>query len=98
MRHNHKPRRGEAGGSRAHGLGMAGACFGNLPLSEFKVNCLKLMSLDTSTPRGSVALLDGEELTAELRLRSLEDHSSRLLENIRYLLGCVGWKLGDLGL
>ena len=59
---------------------------------------LKLLSLDTSTPRGSVALLDGEELTAELRLRPLGDHSSRLLENIRYLLGCVGWKPGDLGL
>jgi len=59
---------------------------------------LKLLSLDTSTPRGSIALLNGEELAAELRLLSPAGHSSRLLENIRYLLGCAGWKLGDLHL
>jgi tRNA threonylcarbamoyladenosine biosynthesis protein TsaB len=59
---------------------------------------LKVLSFDTSTPRGSVALLEGQELAAELRLLSLETHSARLLGSVEFLLKMVGWKLGDLGL
>jgi len=59
---------------------------------------LRLLSLDTSTPRGSVALLEGRELVAELRLLSLETHSARLLASIEFLLKNAGWNLGDLGL
>jgi tRNA threonylcarbamoyl adenosine modification protein YeaZ len=59
---------------------------------------LKILSLDTSTPRGSVALLDGRVLTAELRVLSLETHSARLLASVDILLKSAGWNLADLGL
>ncbi len=59
---------------------------------------LRVLALDTSTSRGSVALLEGAELTAELKLRSLETHSARLLASITFLLENAGWGLADLGL
>lgn len=59
---------------------------------------MKVLALDTSTPRGSVALLEGRELVAELRLLSLETHSSRLLGSVEYLLHISGWQLADLRL
>ena len=59
---------------------------------------VKTLALDTSTPRGSVALLDGTELAGELRITSLETHSARLLRSLDFLLGTVGWKLSDLNL
>lgn len=57
---------------------------------------MKVLALDTSTPRGSVALLDGLNLVAELRLLSLETHSARLLGGVEYLLRISGWQLRDL--
>jgi tRNA threonylcarbamoyladenosine biosynthesis protein TsaB len=45
-----------------------------------------------------VALLEGRELVAELRLLSLETHSARLLASIDFLLKNAGWNLADLGL
>ncbi len=59
---------------------------------------LKTLALDTSTVRGSVALLDGNSIVAEFRLASLETHAARLLRSIRFLLEAAGWKLPDLGL
>jgi len=59
---------------------------------------LKVLALDTSTRRGSVALLQGRELLGELRLFSLQTHSSRLLRSIQFLLESVGWEQSDLQL
>ena len=59
---------------------------------------MKVLAIDTSTPRGSVALLEGRELVAELRLLSLETHSARLLGSVEYLLRISGWPLNDLRL
>jgi tRNA threonylcarbamoyladenosine biosynthesis protein TsaB len=59
---------------------------------------LKVLSIDTSTSRGSVALLDDRIVVAEFRLRSLETHSARLLSSIDFLLQSANWKLGDLEL
>jgi tRNA threonylcarbamoyladenosine biosynthesis protein TsaB len=59
---------------------------------------LKILSLDTSSVRGSVALLNEEELIGELRLASLETHSSRLLKSIDFLLETAGWDFKDLNL
>ena len=59
---------------------------------------MKALSLDTSTVRGSVALLEGGELVAELRLASLETHAARLLRSIEFLLGTAGWRLPEIGL
>jgi tRNA threonylcarbamoyladenosine biosynthesis protein TsaB len=59
---------------------------------------LRVLSVDTCTRRGSVALQSGAETAAELRLSSLETHSARLLRSIEFLLEAAGWTMGDLGL
>jgi tRNA threonylcarbamoyladenosine biosynthesis protein TsaB len=59
---------------------------------------MKILSLDTASERGSIALLDDGVVTAELRLDSRETHSARLLAGIEYLLRTAGWKLGGVGL
>ncbi len=59
---------------------------------------VKVLAIDTSTTRGSCALLKGRELIAELRLLSLETHSARLLRSIEFLLAAAGWQLTDMGL
>jgi len=59
---------------------------------------LKTLALDTSTVRGSIALLQGRDVLAELRLASLETHAVRLLRSIEFLLGMAGWELSDIGL
>ena len=59
---------------------------------------MRILALDTSTPRGSVALLDGPDLAGELRITSQETHSARLLRSVDFLLGTLGWKLSDLNL
>jgi tRNA threonylcarbamoyladenosine biosynthesis protein TsaB len=56
----------------------------------------RILAFDTSTVRGSVALLEGPEMRAELRLRSVETHSKQLLHSIDFLLDRAGWKLADL--
>jgi tRNA threonylcarbamoyladenosine biosynthesis protein TsaB len=58
----------------------------------------KVLALDTCTPRGSVALLEGGNVAAELRLHSLETHSARLLKSVRFLLENLGWSLNEIGL
>jgi tRNA threonylcarbamoyladenosine biosynthesis protein TsaB len=59
---------------------------------------LKVLALDTSTPRGSIALLQGRDICAEFHLHSLETHSARLLGSIEFLLSMLGWNLTDLDL
>lgn len=59
---------------------------------------LRALSIDTCTRRGSVALHEGPDTAAELRLSSLETHSARLLRSIEFLLEATGWAMGDLGL
>jgi tRNA threonylcarbamoyladenosine biosynthesis protein TsaB len=59
---------------------------------------LKTLALDTSTVRGSVALLQSKEVLAELRLASPETHAARLLRSIEVLLEMAGWELRDVGL
>jgi tRNA threonylcarbamoyladenosine biosynthesis protein TsaB len=58
----------------------------------------KILALDTSTMRGSVALLEGREVVAELRLNSTNTHSALLLKSIDFLLDRLGWTLKDLTL
>jgi tRNA threonylcarbamoyladenosine biosynthesis protein TsaB len=59
---------------------------------------MKILAIDTSTPRGSIALLQGMEISAEFHLHSLETHSARLLASIEFLLKMAGWELSELGL
>jgi tRNA threonylcarbamoyladenosine biosynthesis protein TsaB len=58
----------------------------------------KVLAFDTSSVRGSVALLEGGDLRAELRLNSLQTHSAQLLSSIEFLLARVGWSLSNLNL
>ena len=58
----------------------------------------KILALDTSTKRGSVALLEGKELQAELKLNHQQNHSAKLIRSIDYLLEGLAWKLQDLDL
>jgi len=59
---------------------------------------LKTLSIDTSSQRGSVALLAGEEIRGELRLASSRTHSARLLVSVKFLLSCAEWDPADLDL
>jgi tRNA threonylcarbamoyladenosine biosynthesis protein TsaB len=58
----------------------------------------KILAFDTSSVSGSVALMEAMEVRAELRLHSLQTHSTLLLHSIDFLLGRVGWTLADLNL
>jgi len=58
----------------------------------------KILAFDTSSEKGSVALLEGAELRAELRLNIAAEHSTRLLEAINFLIVSAGWELKDLTL
>ena len=52
---------------------------------------MKILGIDTSTPIGSVALIDGENLVAEHTLNIVQAHSSRLMPAIDRVL-----KWGDI--
>jgi tRNA threonylcarbamoyladenosine biosynthesis protein TsaB len=58
----------------------------------------RILAFDTSSTRESVALLEGQDLAAELKLNSLQTHSASLLRSIEFLLGRVGWSLETLNL
>ncbi len=58
----------------------------------------RVLAFDTSTVRSSVALLEGKELRAEIRLHSPQTHSINLLSIIDYLLRRMDWTLKDLNL
>ena len=59
---------------------------------------LKILAFDTSSGRGSVALLDGIEVHAELKLNHFGNHSANLIRSIDFLLERLGWTLRDLAL
>jgi tRNA threonylcarbamoyladenosine biosynthesis protein TsaB len=59
---------------------------------------LRILAFDTSSPRASIALLEGEEMAAELRLHAPQTHSTVLLSSVDFLLGRLGWTLNELGL
>lgn len=55
-----------------------------------------LLTLDTSTPAGSVALSCGEQLIGEILLQLPSTHSERLLPAVQQLLKEAGLRLSDL--
>ncbi len=62
------------------------------------VNPIRTLALDTSTRRGSLALLEGRGVIAEMRTCSLETHSARLLRSLSFLLSSAGWSLSEVNL
>ncbi|WP_321390464.1 tRNA (adenosine(37)-N6)-threonylcarbamoyltransferase complex dimerization subunit type 1 TsaB [uncultured Desulfuromusa sp.] len=59
---------------------------------------IKILTVDSSSFTGSVALCRGEFLVAESLLNVRSTHSEKLLKQIDLLLDEVGWSLQDLDL
>jgi tRNA threonylcarbamoyladenosine biosynthesis protein TsaB len=57
---------------------------------------VKILAVDTSTSVGTIALVDGPVVRAELALNVSATHNQRLLPGIHRLLTDVGWPLEDL--
>ncbi len=55
-----------------------------------------ILALDTTTPFGSVALLDRSRLLAEMNIESAGSHSSRLMRSIDELLRLSGHAIGEV--
>jgi tRNA threonylcarbamoyladenosine biosynthesis protein TsaB len=55
-----------------------------------------VLAVDTTTPGGSVALLEGETLLGEANVDSAATHSARLLRSIDFLLGAHGRDIQDV--
>lgn len=55
-----------------------------------------LLAVDTTTPSGSVALLKGPSLVAEINHDSPATFSERLLPAVRFLLESCGWSIQDV--
>jgi len=52
---------------------------------------MKVLAIETSTPAGGVALLDGDQLVGEYTLNIRTTHSERLLAAVDRLLQDAGW-------
>lgn len=57
---------------------------------------MRILAVDTTTPSGSVALLDNERLLGEFCLESPETHSARLFRAIDALLGAAGLAVREI--
>lgn len=54
---------------------------------------MKILAIDTSTPVGSLALLNNKQIMAEWTLQSSQTHNRRLLGTIDFLLQQLGWSV-----
>jgi tRNA threonylcarbamoyladenosine biosynthesis protein TsaB len=57
---------------------------------------VRVLAVDTTTERGSVAIVSGGEVLGEVRLRSGMGHSKRLMPAIAFLLDGLGLKAEDI--
>lgn len=57
---------------------------------------MRVLAVDTTTPRGSVALVEGTETRGEVRLTAADSHSRWLVPAIDFLLGELGLAVSDL--
>ena len=55
-----------------------------------------ILAVDTTTPGGSVALLEDETLVGEANVDSATTHSARLFRSIDFLVGAVGKDIKDV--
>jgi tRNA threonylcarbamoyladenosine biosynthesis protein TsaB len=56
-----------------------------------------ILAVDTTTPSGSVALLEDDVLLGEANIESAATHSARLLRSVDFLLGAHGRDVKDVG-
>lgn len=57
---------------------------------------MKILAIDTSTRMGSIALVEGPHLVAEMQMNVEATHTERLLPAISVLFEKTGWKISDL--
>lgn len=57
---------------------------------------MRVLAFDTTTARGSVAVVQDGEVLGEVRLTAPDSHSTRLLGAIDFLLGALGLSLQSL--
>lgn len=57
---------------------------------------MKVLAFDTSSKALSVALLEEENLLAELTLTIKKNHSITLMPTIEFLMASIDWKPTDL--
>lgn len=57
---------------------------------------MKLLAADTSSQSLSVAVLEGDELRAEITIRRRKTHSRTLMRQVETVLGLAGLELADL--
>jgi tRNA threonylcarbamoyladenosine biosynthesis protein TsaB len=57
---------------------------------------MRVLALDTTTFRGSLAWLEGDDLLGEIRVSSAEGHSAWLMAGVDLLLSSLGRSLADL--
>ncbi len=86
----HRRRLGEARGGHFHSRVWVGHRFAAVGTVEYKLP-VRVLAVDTTTPRGSLAVVTAEAVEAEVRMESPAGHS-------RWLLSAVEHALGDLGL
>jgi len=55
-----------------------------------------ILAVDTTTPNGSVALLEDDALLGEVNIGSAATHSARLLRSVDFLLTAHGWDVKDI--
>jgi tRNA threonylcarbamoyladenosine biosynthesis protein TsaB len=56
-----------------------------------------ILAVDTTTPSGSVALLEDDMLLGEVNIESAATHSARLLRSVDFLLATHGRDVKDIG-
>jgi tRNA threonylcarbamoyladenosine biosynthesis protein TsaB len=57
---------------------------------------VRILAMDTTTTRGSVAVVDGGEVVGEVRFRTSERHSSHAMPAVEFLLRTAGWRPADV--
>jgi tRNA threonylcarbamoyladenosine biosynthesis protein TsaB len=57
---------------------------------------VRVLAVDTTTERGSVAVTEDDSVCGEVRVASSEGHSRRLLPAVDFLLQSLGLRPGDL--
>lgn len=57
---------------------------------------MKILAADTSTPSGSLALLQDDNVMVEWTLQSAQTHNRRLLKTVDQLIETLGWSLDDI--
>jgi tRNA threonylcarbamoyladenosine biosynthesis protein TsaB len=57
---------------------------------------MRVLAVDTTTPDGSVAVVEGPRVLAELAVRSASTHSARLLASVHFLLEALSLDVRSL--